>query len=93
MVDVEEMENTQQGEEPVEPEVKGKTKKRGKKVRRRKSKKSLEEEKEPDEEDMARLKAFQEGPRLMRRKSSSLSLEVEKMSQGKQLTHFQVCNY
>ena len=83
---VDDIENTEPGEE-----TKQKPKKKMKKIRKKKSKKSLQEdEKEPDEEDQARLQAFQQGPRFMQRKSSSLSLEVEKMSKGKPLTHFQV---
>ena len=72
-------------------ENKSRHKKKIKKIKKRKTKKmNTEEEKEPNEEDEARLKAFQQGPSFMKRKSSSLSLEVEKMAQGKQLTHFQV---
>ena len=75
----------------ADEEVKVKSKKKVRKVKKKKTKKSIpEDDIEASEEDNARLKAFQDGPRFMKRKSSSLSLEVEKMSQGKQLTHFQV---
>ena len=72
-------------------ENKQKTRKKVKKIKKKKSRKSINgEEKEPNEEDQARLKTFQQSDRSLKRKSSTLSLEVEKMSQGKPLTHFQV---
>lgn len=85
-METEELENVD-----PESEISGKKKKkRVKKVRRKRVKNITDtEEPEPNEEDEQRLKAFQEGARSAKR-NSSMSLEVEKMAQGKTLTHFQV---
>ena len=70
-----------------------KKKRKVRKVRRKKVKKPRDDvEREAEEEEEEALREFQHGARFAKRKSSSLSLEVEKMAQGKQLTHFQVGN-
>jgi len=72
-------------------ECEEKTKKKRKLVRRRKKKDhNAEEEDEEDDvldDDAAQLAAFEATKRQRRR--STLSLEVQKMAEGKTLTHFQ----
>ena len=72
-------------------ENKSKKKRKVRKVRRKRVKKARDDE-NLEAEDEEAVKEFQQGARFVKRKSSSLSLEVEKMAQGKQLTHFQVRN-
>ena len=76
--------------EPAEENT-SKKKRRVRRVRKKRVKKIRDDgEQEPDSEDREALREFQQGARFAKRKSSSLSLEVEKMAQGKPLTHFQV---
>jgi len=84
-MDEENLENIDPEEDLSKPKTK---KKILRKVKKKKSRKNVEEEKEPSQEDIETLNKFQ-ACSLAKRKSSCLSLEVEKMSKGKPLSHFQ----